>query len=297
MSGHWPPEWDSPADELSGESLDPGLQAQLAEVTAFLAAVPQPVLPPDIEARISASIVAEAESPGTRSEVADLSTFVRRSRWRRLQSGKVLAPVAACLVLAVAGYFASLAHDSSGNRFSANSAVNSTAGGATSLQGQSAVPAAAPNALRYGITAAGEQNRSVSAAASAMPSSSARRVTVTSSGTKYQAATLAAQARAELGTYNAALSAQNAEPHAPASYSAPSAATTSGAWAAYSTASAPLLGCVDHFTGGAQPRLLDRGTYQGTPAYVIVGKSQIWVVGLGCTASHPELLASALLAG
>jgi hypothetical protein len=291
MSGHWPPEWDSPADELSGESLDPGLQAQLAEVTAFLAAVPPPVLPPDIEARISASIVAEAESPRTRSEVADLSDFVRRSRWRRLQSGKVLAPVAACLVLAVAGYFASLAHDSSGNT---SGTVNSIAGAPAGTTG--AAPAAAPTVLFNGMTA-GEQNRSASSAAAAVPSTSGRRVTVTSSGTKYQAATLAAQARAELGTYEAAWSGADTGPHAPASYSAPSAATASGARVAYSTASAPLLGCVDHFTGGAQPRLLARGTYQRTPAYVIVEESQIWVVGLGCTASHPELLASALLAG
>jgi hypothetical protein len=53
---------------------------------------------------------------------------------------------------------------------------------------------------------------------------------------------------------------------------------------------------VVHFTGEAAPRLIDRATYHGTPVYVIASDSHVWVVGLGCTAAHPDLIASAPLA-
>lgn len=91
---------------------------------------------------------------------------------------------------------------------------------------------------------------------------------VVASGTAYQAATLAAQAQAE-------------------------AAASSGM-----TTSAPspaLRGCVYQLTGGGSPRLVDRATYQGEAAYIIVGSAKVWVTGLGCTAGNPELIASAPL--
>jgi hypothetical protein len=59
-----------------------------------------------------------------------------------------------------------------------------------------------------------------------------------------------------------------------------------------------LRGCVLHFTNGAAPKLVDQATYnQGTPVYVIASATRVWVVGLGCTAADPELIASVPLAG
>jgi hypothetical protein len=60
---------------------------------------------------------------------------------------------------------------------------------------------------------------------------------------------------------------------------------------------AALQGCVLHLTGNVKPQLIDLATYQGKPAYVIATASRVWVVGLGCTAQHLELIASASLAG
>jgi hypothetical protein len=54
---------------------------------------------------------------------------------------------------------------------------------------------------------------------------------------------------------------------------------------------------VVHFTGGAAPLLIDQARYHGTPVYVIASESHVWVVGLSCTAAHPDLIASAPLGG
>jgi hypothetical protein len=77
----------------------------------------------------------------------------------------------------------------------------------------------------------------------------------------------------------------------PASGSAPAALSTG-------TSSVPpsLRSCVLHLTRGVPPRLVDRATYQGTPAYVIATGSRVWVVGLGCTATNPHQITSASLA-
>jgi len=62
MSGYWPSDADDAddvfprEDDLSAAETDP----RLAEVAAYLASVPPPVLPDSVEARISAAITAEA---------------------------------------------------------------------------------------------------------------------------------------------------------------------------------------------------------------------------------------------
>jgi hypothetical protein len=91
---------------------------------------------------------------------------------------------------------------------------------------------------------------------------------VIASGTKYQSATLVAQVRTELA--------------------ASRGKTTSPPGQA-------LRGCVLRLTGGESPQLVDRATYQGEPAYIIVGATKVWVAGRGCTAGNPELIASAPL--
>jgi hypothetical protein len=64
-----------------------------------------------------------------------------------------------------------------------------------------------------------------------------------------------------------------------------------------SAPTAQLRACVLKVTGGVLPALVDRATYQGTPAYVIASSRRVWVVGLGCTAARPQVIASVPLAG
>jgi hypothetical protein len=96
---------------------------------------------------------------------------------------------------------------------------------------------------------------------------------LTTSGTRYQRATLTAQVRAKLAT----------QPHA------------SGEALSGHPVSQTLAACVLHLTGNVRPSLVDRATYQGKPAYVIAVGDRVWVVGLGCTASDPDLITSARL--
>ena len=159
---------------------------------------------------------------------------------------------AACLVLFGGVY--GIAHLSSGS--SSSSAASSAAG--TAAAGSESSPLA-------GAQAPGTHTRLEPA-----DSGQAAAFAVTASGTNYQSATLAQQVRAQL-----ARPAKTAVP--PAAEAAPSA---------------QLSACVLHLTGQMRPSLVDRATYQGKPAYVIAVTNWAWVVGTGCTASNPELIAS-----
>jgi hypothetical protein len=108
---------------------------------------------------------------------------------------------------------------------------------------------------------------------------------VTVSGTSYEEPTLAAQVRGKLAPSGGKNTFAGTFP----------APTTNPRTSV--TPSAALRGCVLHFTNGAAPRLVDRATYDGQPAYVIASSTQVWVVGLGCTAAKPELITQVPLAG
>jgi hypothetical protein len=42
---------------------------------------------------------------------------------------------------------------------------------------------------------------------------------------------------------------------------------------------------------------VDEASYDGIPAYIIAAPTEVWVVRLGCTAAHPELIAAVPLKG
>jgi hypothetical protein len=109
---------------------------------------------------------------------------------------------------------------------------------------------------------------------------------VTVSGTRYQQGTLAAQVRGKLAAGGGKSTFAGTVPAASASAALSAGGPTQA-----------LRGCVLHFTDGAAPRLVDRATYNGEQAYVIASSTQVWVVGLGCTAAKPELITSVPLAG
>ena len=253
---------------------------QLAAVTTVLASAPEPAMPNAVESRIMAALATEAalvtETPhdteaahGTaakrdtalRPVGGDGGGSRRRPGGRSGRSGPgnrwlrpaVLASAAAACLVLFGGVYG-IAHLSSGS--SSSSAASSAAG--TAAAGSESSPLA-------GAQAPGTHTRLEPA-----DSGQAAAFAVTASGTNYQSATLAQQVRAQL-----ARPAKTAVP--PAAEAAPSA---------------QLSACVLHLTGQMRPSLVDRATYQGKPAYVIAVTNWAWVVGTGCTASNPELIAS-----
>jgi len=313
MSGQWPPEWDDPDDNPPGkaEQQDTETEARLSEVAAYLASVPAPAMPAGVEARISAALavetaaragIAPANGDTDRGDTAqadgtaqwDAAVGVRvlrpvpaRARFRRREasgrSGRrdgrrplgrfVGVPFVVCLLLAGFGFLVSHAGGPSSSS-SANSVAGLPAAGsaASSAAPASSAAASAPMAVPSAVVpAAGFM--------------------VTQSGTRYQQATLAQQARARV---LAAKASELGPTFAPSASSAASA----GYGAARSYAPGTVLrACVLKVTGGVFPELVDRATYQGTPVYVIASSNRVWVVGLGCTVARPQVIVSVPLAG
>ena len=251
---------------------------QLAAVTTVLASAPEPAMPDAVESRIMAALATEAalvtvtphDTEAAHDTAAKRDTALRPvggdgggSRRRPgggrsgpgnrwLRPAVLASAAAACLVLFGGVY--GIAHLSSGS--SSSSAASSAAGSAAA--GSESSPLA-------GAQAPGTHTRLEPA-----DSAPAAAFAVTASGTNYQPATLAQQVRAQL-----------ARP-----------AKTAALPAAEAAPSAQLSACVLHLTGQMRPSLVDRATYQGKPAYVIAVTNWAWVVGTGCTASNPELIAS-----
>jgi len=324
MSGDWPPEWDDPEEEFP-----PGAEQQdatgstemgdvrLAEVTAYLASVPAPVMPDAVMSRISAALAAEAGARaggGTRAEAAPLAGGTpsaagttadgdrtlgappARARVRRHRGGvkgqhgfrspslkvvkAVTSVMAGLVVIAGIGYGISRA---GGSMSSSSSAAGSSAAGSSAV--------AAPAAPAGSASASAASSAAAGGFLGASP-----QFVVTASGTKYQAATLATQVRTRLATPAAGASSGAGNVPGPSATSSAAASAPSSASAAGTRApTSALRGCVLHLTGGRAPRLVDRATYQGTPAYVIASSSHVWVVGLGCTATNAELITSVAL--
>jgi hypothetical protein len=179
-----------------------------------------------------------------------------------------LVPVAACLLLAGFGYLLSNVVGSSGpgGAISAGSAPS-----AASVPAESALPA-------EGSGQAGSGPRAAAPAAGP-------EFVVTTSGTRYQRATLGVQVRHQM-----AVQAAN---HSAEGQPAEGQPVASGGFAAPPS----LAGCVRGLTGNVSPSLVDRATYEGKPAYVIAVPSQAWVVGLDCTAGNPALITTIRLPG
>jgi hypothetical protein len=279
---------------------------QLSEVSSALAAVPGPSLPAAFESQLMAALAAEAAArtsdgtvhaaaPATATEPAPEpgpepgpARARRRSRparvWRLRYGLRIrlayAVPVAATL-LAGFGYLAS--------QLAGTAAVPSTAASAASSAYASTVPRAQPAAPSPGPLSA-------ETSAGHVP------FLVTTSGISYQQGTLREQVGDQLALYRSALAVTPA-PSISASASPPAGGsngqngTTTGA-AGQSTGAVPtktLVACVFHLTDGAVPSLVDRAAYQGTPVYVIAVPDRAWVVGLGCTASKPDVITTVSL--
>jgi len=250
---------------------------QLAAVTTVLASAPEPAMPDAVESRIMAALATEAalvtetphETEATHATAAKRDTALRPvggdgGGSRRRPGGRS-------------------GRSGPGNRWLRPAVLASAAAaclvlfggvyGITHLSSSSSSSSAASSAA--GSAAAGSESSPLAGAQAPgtrlepADSAPAAAFTVTASGTNYLPATLAPQVRAQL--------ARSAGTALPAAEAAPSA---------------QLRACVLHLTGQNRPSLVDRATYQGKPAYVIAVTNRAWVVGTGCTASNPELIAS-----
>ena len=335
MSEQWPPLWGDPdgadSDDLDAElteneqpdtgHLAPDVLAEhLAEVRSALASAPMPTLPDAFAMRIGAAIAAESatrlENTGAGSESATVRSIspesspaaadggtttaprarslvagARRAARRpgasrasgpagsrppgksrmRLISAPVMAPLLICLVLAGFGYlFTQMGGSSS------SSSMASSAGEPASSPLERP---AAGSALPY--------NESVPTKGASNLVGQLPDFAVTETGTRYEAATLGTQVHDELAPARST-SSPGVEPSASAASS-----TITGGY----VASRALTGCVYRLTSNARPSLVDQATYAGKPAYIIAVPSQVWVVGLGCTAANPELITTVALTG
>jgi len=259
---------------------------QLAAVSSALATSPAPPMPDAVESRIAAALAAEAgrtteatpdtltpraaeaapggprhaspggsRSPGTsRHDPAGPGRRGRRSSRgaRRFRPAMVLSGAAAAVLIGVAVVLG-LTHLPSSSSSSAASGSAASAPSQPEVAGGEQVPA--------------NGAREPAASAPFAP------FVLTTSGTRYQPATLTAQVRAKLAVQS----------HA------------SGAALSGRSVSQTLAACVLHLTKNVRPSLVDRATYQGKPAYVIAVADHVWVVGIGCTASDPDLITSAPL--
>ena len=247
-----------------------GLSDQLAEISALLAAVPAPVMPDAVAQRLESVLAAEAvQRVSSERAVGDgvpdrAAGSPPRRRWDfRLVALRVLAPAAAVVLLAAGGYGLTRIGASSTSSQAASSGVASAA---SSAQGRAAaVPSAsAPSRSR-------EAPANIEAPA---------KLGVVTSGTDYQAATLAPLLERELRLHGGAtVSVQELTP-------------------------ASLRGCVLRVASGVHPLTLlwvEKAHYQGQPAIVIVARSgyhdAAWVAASGCSASSDHVLAPKTLPG
>lgn len=216
----------------------------------------------------------------------------RRQRDAREVLGKfVIGPLAVVLLIVIVALGLSRVGSSSSSSAPSLGLAPQAAGAANSAaaaNGGSGRSSAASGAFAAPVPAS-----SAAASAAASGSASAPDFAVIETGTRYQQATLAQQAQAKVLAAQARKSGPTSVPSASTS-SAP--AGTSAALSSLAP-TAQLRACVLKVTGGVLPELVDRATYQGTPAYIIATSSRVWVVGLGCTAARPQVIVSLPLAG
>jgi hypothetical protein len=216
-------------------------------------------------------------------------------RRRRLRMPSARASswlVVCCLVIAGFGFLIS---HTSGSSTSSSPDSGVAAAPAASSQAGASEPRAA--------SGSGPENAEDEPTASASSSASVPTdFLFTETGTRYQSSTLASQVQAKFIVYGAlstpgAVHPAVSRPPSTAASAPASTAPASSAGTSAQKASPQLEGCVWQLTGGVTPSLVDKASYDGKPAYIVAVPTQIWVVGLGCTADHTDVIARVPLKG
>jgi hypothetical protein len=220
-----------------------------------------------------------------------------RRRRLRMPSAKASSWLVVCC-LVIAGFGFLISHTSGSS--SSSSPDSAAAGAAPTASSQAG--ASEPRAASGSRPENADDEPSASASAN-VPTG----FLFTETGTRYQSSTLASQVQAKfivygaLSTPGAVHSAVSPPPGTAASGAAGTApastAPASSAGPGAQKASPQLEGCVWQLTGGVTPSLVDKASYDGTPAYIVAVPTQVWVVGLGCTAAHTDVITRESLEG
>jgi anti-sigma factor ChrR (cupin superfamily) len=274
------------------------VNADLAQVTALLASVPEPPMPDYLSARIQGALAHEASlraasaparpatvsassaAPASAEPAGGADRNLGRNRHQRSarellrrwsgagSQGRLrLATAAVALVVVVAGGYEIAVH----------------AGGSSSPSPSSA-PRAAPAAgapVSYGPPLSYEH------------SGQANSVKPITTNTDFTASKLTSEV--------SGLSRYEQFPSAGPNHAVSPAVPTTGP-TFRSIPVAAMSGCVNRIADGALVLLVDIGKFQGTPAWIIItdvsqtGPKQIWVVSTGCSASRSDILDHAVLA-
>jgi hypothetical protein len=262
-------------------------EAALAAVPGLLAATAAPPIPAHLAARIETALATEsahraAGSPSMRSGAA------RRRGPAAHRRGRLAFPVpvqrvltaAAVIVVIGGGGFELFSHLGGGTSPTASSSGSI----ALAPHGSARAPAAAPNAP--GAVGAGPV---LGPAVPYRRGGQLATIRPVRTGTNYQPAQLAAQARGTL-----ALAARFGSRR-------PEAATPAADFSAAQLSR--LAGCISRVAAGDDVLLVDVARFRGRPATVIVtaaagsAADQIWVVGGQCSQSGRDVLARQRLPG
>jgi hypothetical protein len=255
---------------------------QLAGISVLLASAPAPAVPDGVAQRLDTVLAAEAarrsdsERAGADRSRERAAEPRRNRRGFRFLAPRVLAPAAAVVALAAAGF--GLSH--------LGGLANSRA--ASSAAGPPAATPAASSGAKFAKTAAVPANAAPAHSGAAPLYGAARgaalglppHFTVISSDTNYLRATLRPQLEAAL---------QAALP-------------TPKALGVSLSPSAQIRACVSRVTSGTSPGtplLVETARYQGQPAIVIIASGQggdpAWITGPGCSGTSSNILVMTVL--
>jgi trimeric autotransporter adhesin len=192
-----------------------------------------------------------------------------------------------CLVIAGFGFLVTHSGSSSSSSSPYSSAAAPAASSAAGVSEPHTSAGSAPNN-------ANQETEPSASASSSTPTDVLFFVT----GTRYQRSTLASQVGSKIIIYRGLAVNPGLSPGSSVTGSAPaSTAPAASAGVTAQKASPQLEGCVWQLTDGVRPSLVDKATYDGKPAYIIAVPSQVWVVGLGCTAADTHVIAQVRLKG
>jgi hypothetical protein len=261
----------------------------LARVPSLLAAVEVPPMPAHLAARIETALAAESahRAAGAPSPASAPERPARHSAARRKHRRPVILSAPALRVLAVAGAAVVLVGGGVELLSHATGASSGTSSGSSSASRSDAAPAAGHRAA--GPRASSGRNfNGMTGPIQYQHDGRPTVITPVQTGTNYRSARLTQQVSSVIAAHRGQFSS-----------AVPAVTPNSG------TAAPPrtLSGCVSRIAAGRTVLLVDVARFDHKPATIIVtarqgaSAAQVWVVGLGCSATASDVLAHRALSG
>ncbi len=245
-------------------------KAALDEVTSLLAQAPTPALPQQVAHRLDAALAAEIATARQTARTTDTRARSRhsgaaRGRARRGLGAPMLRPLAAAaaVVSLIVG---------------AGFALHSLGSNSPGSRSTASRPVKSPAFAGGASSAQGQVGGPRAAGVD-------RAVLYLSTGTSYSPTSLRAEAAKVLQRYASRI---------------PSP-TKAGVGTNQQFGASSTSDCLRRVSGGRQPLVVDRATYQGRSVNVIIAPAtgtaagHVWVVGLGCSATASDIIAQSSL--